>query len=105
MYFWWEIPLRFALLFLFLYAVTYGTDALFRRVREGSWLGRLIARERLWCARRGGNWWRGGSVRPEDFGRYAREIPKQIEGNTIVPEPDIGRQDRTVGRLPPSLRR
>lgn len=35
-------------------------DLAFGAIQKDSRIGRLIARERRWCWKRGGNWWRGG---------------------------------------------
>lgn len=44
-----------------MFAIIIGiADAIIRRIPRATLLGRLIAAERRWSWKRGGNWWRGG---------------------------------------------
>ena len=46
--------------FVFWTAIIVIGEVVFSAVPKDSRIGRLIARERRWCWKRGGNWWRGG---------------------------------------------
>lgn len=77
MHFNWTSLLSLVLFPLMYLGMLKGTEFIVRHLPRHGRLYRLVCRERLWCAKRGGNWWRGG-VGAQEITDYARTVAKDV---------------------------